>query len=107
MTQQDQVMALHASQLRDAWADWLATEPGRLAMHHILGTCGVYEGTFTGDQRGAYLEGRRSIGLELQNVYLAAQGARTHGLMLIEAEDRMNEIMAAVAADQGDADADE
>ena len=106
MTKQEAVELHHRSRLTQAWADWMATEEGRMAMHHLLGTCGVYEGTFTGDARGAFLEGRRSIGLELQNVYLAAQGARTHGLMLIEAEDRMNEIQAAIAADKENADDD-
>lgn len=90
--------------LNAAWENLLATEDGRFIMHDLMDKTGVFLSTFVTNSTSAYLEGRRSIGLELINMYLAPQGAALHGKLLIEAEQRDMEIRAAMMADERDAD---
>ncbi len=45
--------------------DVLKTSSGQALIWEILSMCGIYSSTFTGNSQGAYLEGRRSIGLEI------------------------------------------
>lgn len=91
----------HDRRLAQAWSNLLGTEAGRYVMHDLLSRCGVNATTYSADSaHSAFLEGRRSLGLELQAVYLAPQGARLHGAMLIEAEARASELMAAFEYDK-------
>lgn len=41
------------------------TRQGQEILWHILGFCGIYDNTFTGDNMTHYLAGRRSVGLEI------------------------------------------
>lgn len=101
----DMVRQEHQARIDRAWADLLATEAGRFLMFDLMNRTGINASTFSGDAAtAAYLEGRRSLGLDLQSVYLAPQGAAVHGKMLIEAEGRAEELAAAVARDEGEGD---
>ena len=104
MTQEEMIRAEIERRLTAAWEDLLDTEAGRLIMHDLMARTGIYMSTFVTNSTSAYLEGRRSIGLELINMYLAPQGAALHGQLLIEAEQRDMEIRAAMMADERDAD---
>ncbi|MGL5828352.1 MAG: hypothetical protein ACRC0L_02135 [Angustibacter sp.] len=99
MTHREAAEKEMARKLQAAWRDILSTSEGRMVMHSLMGSCGIFASTFTGDRRGDFLEGRRSVALELQSVYLEQQGAEIYGRMLVEAELRMREIEAAAARD--------
>jgi len=41
------------------------TEQGKALIWEVLSMCGLYTQTFTGNSQGAFLEGRRSVGIEI------------------------------------------
>ncbi len=41
------------------------TKQGKTVIWEILSMCGVYSSTFTGNSQGAYLEGKRAVGLDI------------------------------------------
>lgn len=41
------------------------SENGKTVLWEVLSMCGIYAQTFTGNSQGAFLEGRRSVGLEI------------------------------------------
>ncbi len=41
------------------------TEQGKALIWEVLSMCGLYTQTFTGNSQGAFLEGRRSVGIEV------------------------------------------
>lgn len=95
------VAAEHASRVERAWRDLLKTEGGRHLLANILDMCGINSSTYSQDAaHSAFLEGRRSIGLELQALCLAPQGAAVHGQLLIEAERRAQELQVAYRSDE-------
>ena len=50
----------------------LAERPGRDLLWWLLGETGVYAGSYTGDNRTFFNEGRRDVGLRLLDRLLAA-----------------------------------
>lgn len=50
----------------------LAARPGRDLVWWLLGEAGVYAGSYTGDNRTFFNEGRRDVGLRLLDRLLAA-----------------------------------
>ena len=104
MSHAQRMQAEISRRLHDAWDAILATEDGRLVLHDLLGRCGLYSSTYADGALSAYLEGRRSVALDLLREFLLPQGARCHAAMLIEAEDRAMEIRAAEEADERERD---
>jgi len=70
-------------ELRNAFRTILGTRQGRKVLWFILDICNVYGDCFTGNSRTFYLEGRKSIGLELID---AIEDARpgTYARMLLK-----------------------
>ena len=100
MSNAEVVAMEHNARIERAWAELLSTEGGRHLVHDLMNRTGLSGNIFTPDASTlAYLEGRRSIGVDMQNVYLAAQGAQVHAQMLIEAEARALEMAAAMKKD--------
>ena len=62
--QEQKDAATHAQQLNDL-KGVLKTSSGKNVIWNILSVCGIYENTFTGNSQSYYLDGRRSIGLEI------------------------------------------
>lgn len=90
------VSQFHQHKLNQAWAELLGTPEGRMIMDALLQQTGAFQSSYTGDTHAsAYIEGRRSIGLELFSQYLAPQGSEVHCMMLREAEDKALEIQVA------------
>lgn len=108
MQDQEKKIRVHLDEkLRDAWESLLDSHDGRMIVHDLLTrTCGIYQGTFTGSNQGIWLEGRRSVGLDILKEYVITHQGAPHGLMMAEADEREKSIMAAMEADKGDADAD-
>lgn len=107
-TRLEMVRRDHDDRLRRAWESLLGTEQGRMIMFDLLHRTGINASIFTADAATiSYLEGRRSIGIDLQNVYLAPQGARVHAEMLLEAESRAEELEIAARQDPEENDHDE
>lgn len=95
------------ARLDRAWSGMLSTDDGRFIVHDLLTRiCGIYQSTFTGNNHGIHLEGRRSVGLEVLQSYVITHGSSLHGQMMIEADEREKMIAAAIAADREDRDAD-
>lgn len=106
MRASEKLKALTQQRAREAWADFLSTPDGRLAMFDLFLRCGIEAAIFPGENM-AFLEGRRSVGLEIKNAYLMPQGASIHAQMLIEAEGRAQEIWAAIEAERKEDEGDE
>ncbi len=88
-TEEDKVAALLEELDARAWANVLASGDGRRVVWSILTMCGIYSNTFTGRADAAFLEGRRSIGLELLRDRIHAQGPTLYPeMMMADAEEQ-------------------
>jgi len=58
------------------------TKQGKSLIWEVLSMCGLYSSTFTGNSQGAYLEGRRSVGLELLQLLEDSDGTIYPKLLL-------------------------
>lgn len=56
-----------AQLLDDAFINVLSTTKGRAVMWHLIGVAGIYRSTIEPNKNIFFLEGRRSIGLEILN----------------------------------------
>ena len=45
--------------------DVAETPSGKSLIWEVLSMCGLYQSTFTGNSQGAFLEGKRAVGLEI------------------------------------------
>ncbi len=43
----------------------IKTKSGKDFIWEVISMCGIYSSTFTGNSQGAYLEGKRAVGLEV------------------------------------------
>ncbi len=62
--------------------DVAKTDAGKAFIWEILTMCGIYTTTFTGNSQGAYLEGRRSVGLEILQILEGADSSFYPNLLL-------------------------
>lgn len=106
MRASEKLQALTMRRAQEAWEDFLSTPEGRLAMFDLLLRCGVNAAIVPGEMM-AFQEGRRSVGLEVKERYLDPQGARIHAQMLIEAEERAQEVWAAIEAERKEDEGDD
>lgn len=61
---------LEVEQLRNDIKETFGTTEGKRVLYHILAMCEIYSDCFTGNAQTYYLEGRRSIGLELLDLIM-------------------------------------
>lgn len=94
----------NAERLASAWTSVLEQPEGRLIMWDLINRCGVNAPVLSEAGTMQWLEGRRSVGMELISSYLAPQGAACHAKMLIEAEARALEMLSAQHAAKEEAE---
>ena len=58
------------------------TKHGKSLIWEVLSMCGLYASTFTGNSQGAFLEGKRAVGLELLQLLEDADGTIYPKLLL-------------------------
>lgn len=51
--------------LENAVLKLATSDEGRRFIYHVLDICGIHTSSFTGNSQTFYLEGRRSVGLEI------------------------------------------
>ena len=52
-------------EIAEGLSETLATKQGRAFLHWLLGQCGVYQTSFTGNSTTFFNEGKRDIGLQV------------------------------------------
>lgn len=96
----EKARALQEEETARAWANVAYTEDGRRVIWSILAMCDLYSSTFTGRADAAYLEGRRSIGLELLRDRLSAIDPAIYPQMMLADIDRQERLEIARQADE-------
>jgi len=67
------------------------TKPGRKIIWHILGLCGIYDSSFTGNSSTFYNEGKRDVGLDIHQLMEDADPLMYAKLLLAENTERLGE----------------
>jgi len=66
------------------------TEQGKALIWEVLSMCGLYSQTFTGNSQGAFLEGRRSVGLEVLQL-LEDMDITFYPTLLLQKQEKQND----------------
>ena len=69
----------------------LKTRQGKDVIWHILSLCNIYSDTFTGNSQTFYLEGRRSVGLQVLQLLEDADPLAYAELLLEKNKEQMND----------------
>ena len=69
----------------------LKTRHGKDVIWHILSLCNIYSDTFTGNSQTFYLEGRRSVGLQVLQLLEDADPLAYAELLLEKNKEQMND----------------
>lgn len=82
--------------INECWASLLTTEGGRLLLWSILQKCGIHQHPHYDSGLDAVHKGRQQIGQELLDEFVWPHGMQFYTDMLLEAEVRDQEILAAM-----------
>ncbi len=67
--------------------DVAETASGKSLIWEILSMCGLYRSTFTGNSQGAFLEGKRAVGIEILDLLSEMDEAFYPTLLLNKAKE--------------------
>lgn len=68
--QQDKIDKLETIQLKSDIKSVFDNPAGRRVLNRLLSICEIYNDTFTGNSRTFFLEGKRSVGLEILDMVM-------------------------------------
>ena len=89
---------MHERKVFNAWAWLMQQEQGRLIAWWLIDRCHVLGSRYTGNAAQAFLEGERNVGLTILKEFLLPNEAGALGVLMAEAEDRFDHLMAVAAA---------
>ena len=76
--------------LQNAVLKLSTSDEGKRFIYHILDLCGIHTSSFTGNSQTFYLEGRRSVGLEIISLMEAVDPRLYPKLLLTMQEETTN-----------------